>query len=120
MANPGDRRSYKRQFYKLGPKSGRHVGRSTTLGCTDDEEAERRALLHGRMSSLGRILECGAQLAKKETHSYVWCPNCGLMYYKADRLNVSLNLRLAVAVIMLGPSAFGIGWNLDFSLSEQS
>ena len=43
-----------------------HFRRSTTLGCTDDEETERGALLHGRLSSLGRILECSAQLAKKK------------------------------------------------------
>jgi hypothetical protein len=66
VANPGDRRSYKHQLYKLRRKSGRHIGRSTTLGCTDDEEAKRGALLHGRLSRLGRILECGAQLAKNK------------------------------------------------------
>ena len=66
MANPGDRRSYKCQLYQLRRKSGRHVGRSTTLSCQDNEETERGALLHGRLSSLGRVLECNAQLAKKK------------------------------------------------------
>ena len=39
---------------------------------------------------------------KEARDNYLLCPNCGRMYYKADRLNVLLNLGLAVATIMLG------------------
>jgi hypothetical protein len=48
------------------------------------------------------MLETQCPACKKETHNCVWCPNCGRMHYKAERLNALLNVGLAVAVIMLG------------------
>ncbi len=45
-------------------------------------------------------MQCPA--CKKETNSCVWCPNCGRIYHRANRLNALLNIGLAVAVFALG------------------
>ena len=67
-----------------------------------DETREQRPHLHSGLYRLGSMLETQCPACKKETHNCVWCPNCGRMHYKADRLNLRLNVGLAVAVIMLG------------------
>ena len=66
---------------------------------------------------MGRVLECNAHPANKTLITIFGVPNCGRMSYKADRLNVLLNVGLLVATMMLGAIGALYWLYSDFGLS---